>query len=377
MVPTAYVPLDEMPMTPNGKLDRKSLPAPEAGSVASRAYEPPQGEIEATLARVWNDVLRVERIGRHDNFFEIGGHSLLAALLMAKTNRRFKQTLPLAALFTAPNIAALAKLISSEEAPSFDILVPIETSGDAPPVFAVPGVGGNVLSLRPLSKVLGPNQPFFGLQAVGLDGKRPPLDSVEQTAQVNIAALKTIQPGGPYSLIGHSYGGVVAYEMARILLEQGEGVSSLILLDSIAPAIMQRNLAHDEVAELVEASMAAADIYGARPEIDVERLLRLSDDEKVHYLAGLLNDCGLEIDCGQFAAFYRVYRANLLCYRAYTPPSLSREIDVSLYRATEGRQDRLNLPHDYGWGRLLQRSIRIYDVEANHFSILKKVAITQ
>ena len=106
-------------------------------------------------------------------------------------------------------------------------------------------------------------------------------------------------------------------------------------------------------------------------------MLRLSDEGKVHYIAGLLNDCGLEIDRKQFAAFYHVYRANLLCYRAYTPPSLSREIDVSLYRATEVHPDRLNLPPDYGWGRLLQSPVRIYDVEADHFSILKKVSITQ
>jgi thioesterase domain-containing protein/acyl carrier protein len=318
-----------------------------------------------------------ETIGVNDNFFDLGGHSLSAAQLMAKTNRHFEQMLPLAALFTAPNIAAFAKLISNEDAPSFDILVPIQTNGDAPPVFAVPGVGGNVLSLEPLSKVLCANQPFFGLQAVGLDGKRPPLDSVEQTAQANIAALKTIQPGGPYSLIGHSYGGVVAYEMARILLEQGEGISSLILLDSMAPAIRWSNFAQDEVSELVEACMAVADIHGARPEVDVEGLRQLSNEEKVHYIADLLSDLGLEIDFEQFTAFYRVYRANLLCYRAYTPPPLSREIDVSLYRAMQGRPDRLNLPPDYGWGRLLQRSIRIYDVEADHFSILKKARIVQ
>ena len=379
MAPAAYVSLAEIPLNPNGKVDRRALAGMDVTMASGEIYVAPRNETEQRLVAIWAEVLNVapEKIGINDNFFGLGGHSLSAVQLMAKTNRYFEQMLPLAVLFTAPNIAAFAKLISNEDAPSFDILVPIQTDGDAPPVFAVPGVGGNVLSLEPLSKVLGANQPFFGLQAVGLDGKRPPLDSVEQTAQANIAALKTIQPGDPYSLIGHSYGGVVAYEMARILLEQGEGVSSLILLDSIAPEIMQRNLAHDEVAELVEACMAVADIYGARPEIDVERLLRLSDEEKVHNLAGLLNDRGLEIDCEQFAAFYRVYRANLLCYRAYTPPPLSREIDVSLYRATQGRPDRLNLPPDYGWGRLLQRPIRIYNVEADHFSILKKVSITQ
>jgi amino acid adenylation domain-containing protein len=379
MAPAAFVSLAAIPVTPNGKVDRRALARMDVTMASGEVYVAPRNETEQRLVAIWAEVLNVapETIGVKDNFFELGGHSLSAVQLMAKTNRYFEQMLPLAVLFTTPNIAAFAKLISNEDAPSFDVLVPIETNGDAPPIFAVPGVGGNVLSLRPVSKMLGAKQPFYGLQAVGLDGKRPPLGSVEQTAQANIEALKTIQPGGPYSLIGHSYGGVVAYEMARILLEQGEGISSLILLDSIAPSIMRSNFAHDEVAELVEACMAVADINGARPEIAVERLLRLSDEGKVHYIAGLLNGRGLEIDCEQFAAFYRVYRANLLCYRAYTPPSLSREIDVSLYRATEGHLDRLNLPPDYGWGRLLQSPIRIYDVEADHFSILKKVSITQ
>ena len=123
--------------------------------------------------------------------------------------------------------------------------------------------------------------------------------------------------------------------------------------------------------------MAVADILGARPEVDVERLLRLSNEEKVYYIAGLLIDRGLEIAREEFTRFYHVYRANLLCYRAYMPRSLSREIDVSLYRGTEEHSDSLKVPPDYGWGHLLQRPIRIYDVEADHFSILKKVSITQ
>jgi thioesterase domain-containing protein len=369
--------MEKLPLTTNGKLDRKALPEPKGDAYASRGYEAPQGEIEAALAEIWAEALKLERVGRSDNFFELGGHSLSAVRLMAKTNRHFNQSLPLPLLFTAPNIAAFAKLISSEEATSFDILVPIQTNGDAPPVFGVPGAGGNVLSLQPLSRSLAAGRPFYGFQAIGLDGKRPPLDSVEQTAQANIAALKTIQPRGPYSLIGHSYGGVVAYEMARILLEQGEGISSLILLGTMAPAIMRSTFAQTEVAELVEACMAVADILGARPEVDVERLLRLSNEEKVYYIAGLLIDRGLEIAREEFTRFYHVYRANLLCYRAYMPRSLSREIDVSLYRGTEEHSDSLKVPPDYGWGHLLQRPIRIYDVEADHFSILKKVSITQ
>jgi thioesterase domain-containing protein len=321
--------------------------------------------------------LAPEQIGVNDNFFHLGGHSLSAVQLMAKTNRHFDQMLPLAVLFTAPSVAAFAKLLSSEEAPSFEILVSIQAHGDAPPVFAIPGVGGNVLSLRPLGKALGDRQPLFALQAVGLDGKTPPLGSVEQTAQANIAALKVVQPAGPYGLIGHSYGGVVAYEMARILLEQGEEISSLILLDSIAPSIVQRSSAHDEVVELVGACRALADVYGETLEIDIEPLRQSSIDENIRTLAALLNSRGLEIDGEQFAIFWRVYRANQLCYRTYTPSTLSRNIDVFLYRATQGRGDRLDLPRDYGWDELLQSPIRASDVEADHYSILERMPIRE
>src|SRR3954453_3509623 len=116
-----------------------------------------------------------------------------------------------------------------------NLVVPIQPLGDAPQIFAIPGAGGNLRSLRPLARALGEEQPLFGLQAVGLDGRTQPPASVEQTARINVEAMKTFAP--PYSLIGHSYGGVVAYEMARILLEQGHEIDSLILLDSLAPRL--------------------------------------------------------------------------------------------------------------------------------------------
>jgi thioesterase domain-containing protein len=232
-----------------------------------------------------------------------------------------------------------------------------------------------VLSLQPLSKALGADQPFYGLQAIGLDGKALPLNSVEQTARANIAALKMVQPHGPYSLIGHSYGGVVAYEMARLLLEQEEKIASLILLDSIAPPVMQEQPAHDEAAEIFEACTAIARIYGANVNVDLTRLQQSSSQENVEYAVNLLNGLGLEMDAGQFAGFQRVYRANQSCYRSYQPSSLPVAIDVSLYRATQGHQEEPALPRDYGWNQLLPIPIRIHDVAANHFSILEKAHI--
>ena len=377
MAPAVFVSLLAIPLNPSGKVDRRALAQINVQIASSREYVAPRNDTEMQLVEIWAAVLKLspEKIGINDNFFELGGNSLSAVQLMAKINKRFNQLLPLAAMFTASNIAALAKLILSAGAPSIEILVPIQTNGNVPPIFGIPGAGGNVLSLQPLSRTLGAKQPLYGLQAVGLDGKTLPLNTVEETAKANIAALKTVQPHGPYRLLGHSYGGVVAYEMARMLLEQGEQISSLVLLDSIAPAVKQEEPPMDDARELFDACTTAAGLSGAQLEIDIEWLRKSSDEENVRYIVGLLNGRGQEITIAQFAAFYNVYRANLRCYRTYKPSLLPCEIDVSLYRASQEHQDRTTLLPDYGWNQLLHEPIRIYDVEADHFSILEKVSI--
>jgi amino acid adenylation domain-containing protein len=375
MVPAAYVELEALPLTPNKKVDRKGLPKPEGEAYARGEYEAPQGRVEEAVAAIWKELLQVERVGRNDNFFELGGHSLSAVQLMAKVNRQFEQKLPLSVLFTASTVAALAEMIARHDVPPHDIVVAIQPHGDAPPVFAIPGAGGNVLSLRPLIRVLGEQQPLFALQPVGIDGTKAPLESVEQAARANVAALKRVQPAGPYSLIGHSYGGLVAYEMARLLLEEGEEVSSLVLLDSLAPGVMQSSPARDEMTVLAEAVQSLADGDGAALEIHVERLRRMSFDERVEYAVALLNERGFHITAEQFAAFYRVYRSDLLSYRNYRPSLLPRSIDVSLYRATRHRSDRTDLPRDYGWDQLLRVPVRAADVDADHFTILERVSL--
>jgi thioesterase domain-containing protein/acyl carrier protein len=377
MVPSAFVSLAAIPLNPNGKVDRRALAKIDVSISSSREYVGPRNDIERRLIAIWAEVLgrAPETIGVYDNFFELGGHSLSAVQLMAKANRRFEQELPLSVLFTAPTLAALAEMIARHDVPSHDIVVPIQPHGDAPPVFAIPGAGGNVLSLRPLIRVLGEQQPLFAFQPVGIDGSKPPLESVEQAARANIAALKRVQPAGPYSFIGHSYGGVVAYEMARVLMEEGEEVSSLVLLDSLAPAVIQPSLARDEVAELAEAVQSLADRDGAALEVDVERLRRMSLDERVEYAVVLLNERGFDITAERFGAFYRVYRSDLLSYRNYRPSLLPRSIDVSLYRATRRRSDRTDLPRDYGWDQLLRAPVRAADVDADHFSILERVSL--
>jgi thioesterase domain-containing protein len=171
-------------------------------------------------------------VGLDDNFFEIGGHSLLAARLFGQLDRVFDRSLPLATLFEAPTIRELARFYRGGAEPANRFaLVPITSSGSLPPVFAVPGIGGNVLGFADLARELGPELPFFGLQSIGLNGMRDPLESIEEMATQYLREVRQEQSRGPYHLFGACFGSAVAYEMARLLFTAGEQVAFLGLVD--------------------------------------------------------------------------------------------------------------------------------------------------
>jgi amino acid adenylation domain-containing protein len=236
MVPSFFVEVAEFPLTPNGKVDRKALPKPQTvGSTAPQERVAPRDEIEQKLAAIWSEVLGVESIGVQDNFFELGGESLLALRMFLKVEEAFQRQLPLATLIHAPTIESLAGALRDDAATAeaaWSPLVPIQATGTKTPFFCVHGVGGNVLNYRPMAMYLGEDQPFYGLQAVGLDGKQQPLTRIEDMAALYVEHIRTIQPHGPYLLGGASFGGVVAFEMARQLREAGEKISLVALFDT-------------------------------------------------------------------------------------------------------------------------------------------------
>ncbi|TQV86008.1 non-ribosomal peptide synthetase [Aliikangiella coralliicola] len=374
MLPANFVSLETIPLTQNGKINRRVLESLEVSLESSQVYVAPSNQSEKILTKIWAEVLNLdaEKIGVNDNFFELGGHSLLAVQLLAKINQQFRQSLPLSILFATPDIASLAEKLRSKNTTVFDILVPIQPEGNNPPVFAMPGVGGNVLSLQPLSRALGNTQPFYGLQAVGVDGKSTPFYSVEQTAVANVNALRRIQQKGPYRLLGHSYGGVVAFEMARLLLEQNEEIHSLILLDSVAPSIARKQVVSDEITTLIEVCTKIAELSDIQLTLNVETLQQVAQSERNNYVAQLMITQGVDISVEQFNTYYKVFEANERCYRDYHPLLLPKNIKVYLYRAVQGNGDILKLADDYGWGELLNNSVDIQDVHADHFSLLEK-----
>ncbi len=226
MVPAAIVPLQEFPLTPNGKVDRASLPAPSAEPVhdAAQAVEP-RNRIELQLVAIWEQVLGITPIGVRDNFFALGGYSLLALRMFSAIEQTFGKRLPMAVLFQAPTIEQLADVLADEGCTvRWRSLVAIQPEGKKSPFFAVPGVGGNVLVFARLAKLLGDDQPFYGLQARGLDGREKPFMRVEEMAAHYIDEIRSVQPRGPYLIGGTCTGGLAAYEIAQQLTAQGEAV---------------------------------------------------------------------------------------------------------------------------------------------------------
>jgi len=236
MVPSIFVFLKAMPLTANNKVDRKALPSAVSSVSDELVHSGPRDQAEVQLTALWRQVLEVPQIGIHDNFFDLGGHSLKAAHLFFLLEHVYGRRLPLATLFQAPTIAELASVLSQENwTPPWQSLVAIQPNGAAVPIFMVPGVGGNVLVFAQLAKLLGPNQPSYGLQARGLDGKEAPFTSVPEMARHYVAQIRRFRPNGPYTVLGSCTGGLIAYEMAQQLVGQGQAVT-LVVMDTWHPS---------------------------------------------------------------------------------------------------------------------------------------------
>ncbi|BFU96642.1 MAG: putative Multi-domain non-ribosomal peptide synthetase [Nitrospira sp.] len=236
MVPSYFVMVDRLPLTANNKIDVRALPAPETSRGAEGvARVAPRNGMELQLTALWQQVLGVQEIGIHDNFFDLGGHSFKAAQLFFQLEAVFGKQLPLATLFQAPTIADLAAVLTQANwTPPWQSLVAIQADGDSTPLFMVPGVGGNVLVFAKLAKLLGANQPIYGLQARGLDGKEAPFTSVPDMAAHYVQAIKQIHQQGPFLIAGVCTGGLIAYEMARQLRAEKKE-TTIFMLDTWHP----------------------------------------------------------------------------------------------------------------------------------------------
>jgi thioesterase domain-containing protein len=232
MVPSLFMFLEALPLTPNGKVDRKALPLPEQpDETTQKQCVGPRNSVENRLVKIWESVLGVRRVGVQENFFELGGHSLLVAKLLRRIEHVFGQKLSMAAIFEAPTIEQQASLLNNKETQSWpSAVVPVQPCGSREPLFCF-GFGAGPI-FRSLALRLGKDQPLLGIDPMLLEGTQvgPPY-AMEDIAACLAQQIRDIQRDGPYHLGGICGGGLVAYETARNLLEQGQQVGLLALIE--------------------------------------------------------------------------------------------------------------------------------------------------
>jgi aspartate racemase len=378
MVPSLYMTVPSFPLSPAGKVDRRALPAPDDFQrQADREFVAAADELELKLTRVWEQVLKVHPIGVNENFFELGGHSLLAVKLFADIEKNFGKNLPLATLFQAPTVRQLASVLRDEGwQAAWSSLVPIQTGGSGKPFFCMHSVGGNVLEYHCLARLLGPDRPFYGLQAAGLDGKSDPHTSIKEMAAHYLKEMRQIQPEGPYLLGGRSSGGTIAFEMACQLEAAGDEVALLALFDTFPSGYFK----------LLQSSLSKRLRRRAkRWQSHLSNLASLNVSGQVRYVMTKLRFAPEKAKHKIYRRAYKIYRKfgkplpqvlqnieeiNFAAVKDFEPQIYSG--DLTLFLATD-------LTADYdskdGWRELVKGSIDTHEVPGNHLNIIKEPGV--
>ncbi|MGC5346833.1 amino acid adenylation domain-containing protein [Streptomyces sp. DT171] len=234
MVPSAFVTLEALPLTVNGKADRAALPAPEFEDAGGG--RPPKDAREALLCRVFAEVLGLERVGVEDNFFELGGHSLLAMRLVGRIRDELGVPVQVATVMSAPTVADVASRIGTDaRRDALRVVMPLRERGGSAPLFCFHPASGFSWQYTGLLRHLDPDRPVYGIQSPGLAGALPEVADVAELAELYLAEIRAVQPRGPYHFLGYSFGGTVAHTLAALLQERGEEVAFLGLLDAYPP----------------------------------------------------------------------------------------------------------------------------------------------
>ena len=368
-----------LPLARNGNGDRRALPA-----VGLERAEP-RNSVERRLVEIWQDVLGIESISVTDNFFELGVHSLLAVRLFVEIEKRLGRSLPLASIFKAPTIERLASILDpSTPSNGSSPLVAIQPQGSKPPFFCVHELFGDVLCYMNLARHLGEDQPFYALQARGLDGEEEPFADIEAMAAHYIEAIQTVQPQGPYALGGLCIGGIVAFEMAQQLRAKRKEVTMVALLDSSPGSRRNRKVAYrlsflgDLLRDLPSWLIGSFELSRSQWLNLVKLKIRMGKARKgasrssavsTHqsYAVKLIEEMG---DLFHFSEQHRkVARAQYWALKEYTPRMYPGRL--TLFRARMQPFFSSHAP-DKGWRRLAAGGFDIRVVPGNHLGMLQE-----
>jgi len=371
MVPGTFTWVSALPRTSGGKVDRRALADPPADASAAGRATQPRSPAEAKLAAIWADALSLPRLGIHDDFFDLGGNSITASRLAARVRTEMGRELPLAALLRAPTVAGLARVLAGERAAVQPPLIPLQPHGTRPPLFLAPPGGGHVVCYHALAGLMGADQPVYGLQARGIDDGQAPLETAEEIAAFFAAAIRQVQPEGPYLLGGWSFGGLVAWEMGRQLRAAGADVGLVALLDTGVPRPKQDTaelLDHARVLQRIVADLVG---WGLAGQVRVDRIGRLPHRQQAVEAVRQVNSARMlpieRVD--EILTLTRVRRANLGALVAYDPPAC----DGHLTYVRTAASDRA-LPRDGAveyWTSRALGGATVHRVGGSHGTILQ------
>lgn len=370
MIPGDFIILPHLPLTLNGKIDRKALPP-----VSRRAPESPSGQtaprtdIEKLVAEIWMESLRLDEISVLDNFFELGGHSLIAVQIMTRLEKETGKRLPLSMLFECPTVEKLALALQMDgKFIVWDSLVPIKPQGTKPPLYIIHGAGLHVMLFNTLAKNMDTDQPIFGLQAKGINGVDEPLNTIEDMAAYYITAIRAQNPHGPYALAGYSFGGIIAYEMCRQLKQMGKEVNVLAMFDTHADQSTYLDPWVNKIWNNVQTSLKKYLYTFVLLKNDISGTISYKKESikrRVNTIHGKL-----KYTDNYHKVFYgnqhRVHKSNQQATRNYrlTP----QDVTVDLFRA----EKRMYYTQDFeflGWKSFAKKGVNVHKVPGDHASL--------
>lgn len=377
MRPAAVGIIESFPLNANGKIQVSALPDPvrDRFETGAKAAAPPVGETEEQLAVIWRELLGIADINREDDFFALGGHSLMALRMYYRIHREFGQSLPLATLLQHPTIEGLAGLLAaSVEVNAVEVppipgkgnIVILSRGGDATPLFCIHGGDGGVLFYRSLAALMPPEIPLHAIESLEL-GNSGPIEScsIEETAAGYIRGLRAIQPQGPYRLAGYSFGGVVAHEMACQLTRDGHAVEFVGLFDTHNPAAPERNYTMAERLRVFWQQHSAVPVWrrlklvGARLSEGVRTNRRVKAETEAAQRSG---------PAEPYSDLRRVQvrQNNWRAMQAYRPQTYAGSI--TLFKAS-AIGDKVERPADYGWAGLADGGLDIVLLPGEHLTL--------
>jgi tyrocidine synthetase-3 len=376
MIPSYFVFLEKMPLTPNGKVDRKALPEPELA--AGEDYIAPGDDIERKLIALWADVLNIDQkvIGSNANFFESGGHSLKATALISRIQKELNVSIPLTEIFKNSTIRGLAEyiryqkgVVTDEYIPSNrSLLVKLKASGNQEPFFCIHAATGLINPYRELARLVHPNRPLYGLQHPGLDGNCEPYTSIESMAAMYTAIIRDVQPVGPYFIGGWSFGGTVALEIAQNLIHEHHQVKLLVIIDTPVPPLV----VYEDNAEMLShlASILTKNLLSDF-HVSARKLRELSPENQIDYFLDRLKEVlkgkkAKERRISQLKNIVQVYQVCSNALKMYKP--LKYPDRILLFRARE--VDKAAPESLFDWSPMSTKPVITREISGSHFTMM-------